>query len=106
MKKNASTTELAFKYQNNDIVAQSVIPQYTVMQLDGFNNQLQLPTAGTQILFAGDTNLYRDSADVLKTDDNFIVGTLTPDRVVITDQINNQLYSSVVTSTEFASISG
>ena len=46
------------------------------MQLDGVNNQLQLPTAGTQIVFDGDTNLYRSAAGVLKTDNNLIVGTL------------------------------
>ena len=106
VQKNASTAELAFSYQNSDIVGQSVIAQHTVMQLDGVNNQLQLPTTGTQIIFSGDTNLYRDSANVLKTDDNFIVGTLTPDRVVITDSITNQLSSSVVSTTELGYLSG
>ena len=36
------------------------------MQLDGVNNQLQLPTAGTQIVFDGDTNLYRSAAGCVK----------------------------------------
>jgi len=76
------------------------------MQLDGFNNQLQLPTAGTQIVFSNDTNLYRNSANVLKTDDNFIVGTLTPDRVVVTAPVTNQLASSAVTATELGYLSG
>jgi hypothetical protein len=104
--KNSSTAELLFNYQNSDIVGQSVVPEYTVMQLDGLNNQLQLPTSGTQIVFDGDTNLYRDSANVLKTDDNFIVGTLTPDRVVITDSVTNQLTSSTVTNAELGYLSG
>jgi gas vesicle protein len=104
--KNGSSAQLSFTYQNSDIVGQSVISPYVVMQLDGVNNQLQLPTAGTQIVFDGDTNLYRSSANVLKTDDNFIVGTLTPDRVVITDAITNQLESSVTTSTELGYVSG
>jgi hypothetical protein len=104
--KNGSAAELSFAYQNTDIVGQVAIPLYTVMQLDGFNNQLQLPTVGTNILFAGDTNLYRDSADVLKTDDNFIIGTLTPDRVVVTDAGTNQLASSTVTGTELGYLSG
>ena len=104
--KNASTAELSFKYQNSDIVGQSAVSQYTVMQLDGVNNQLQLPTAGTQIVFDGDTNLYRSAANVLKTDDNFIVGTLTPNRVVVTDPVTNQLASSAVTNTELGYLSG
>ncbi len=76
------------------------------MQLDGVNNLLQLPTAGTQIVFAGDTNLYRSAADVLKTDDNFIVGTLTPGTVVTTDPSTNQLTSSITTNTELSYLSG
>ncbi len=103
--KNGSAAQLSFAYQNNDLVGQSLIPQYTVMQLDGVNNQLQLPTTATQIVFSGDTNLYRNAADVLKTDDNFIVGTLTPQRVVITNA-SNFLASSVVTDTELSFLSG
>ena len=106
LNKNAFSAELAFQYQNSDIVGQPTIAPYTVMQLDGVNNQVQLPTTGTQIVFEGDTNLYRDSADVLKTDDNFIVDTLTPDRVVITDSITNQLASSTVTTTDLGYLSG
>ena len=89
--KNASTAKLSFKYQNSDLTGQSAVSQYTVMQLDGFNNLLQLPTAGTKIVFDTDTNLYRSAASVLKTDNNFIVGTLTPGRVVITDPVTNEL---------------
>ncbi len=76
------------------------------MQLDGVNNQIQLPTAGTQIVFNSDTNLYRSAANVLKTDDNFIVGTLTPNRAVVTDPGTNQLASSITTNTELAFLSG
>ena len=104
--KNGSSAELSFNYQNTDIIGQPIIPQYTVMQLDGLNNQLQLPTAGTKVVFDGDTNLYRDSANVLKTDANFIVGTLTPDRVVVTAPVTNQLASSAVTGTELGYLSG
>ncbi len=104
--KNATTAELSFKYQNSDTVGQSAVPLYTVMQLDGVNNQLQLPTAGTKILFAGDTNLYRSTANVLKTDSNFIVGTLTPGRAVVTDASTNQLTSSSTTATEIGFVSG
>lgn len=76
--KNPTTAELAFQYQNNDITGQSVISTYTVVAMDGVNNQLQLPTAATQIVFAADTNLYRSAADTLKTDDNFIAaGTIS-----------------------------
>src|SRR5207249_653767 len=65
-----------------------------------------LPTAGTQITFAGDTNLYRSSANVLQTDSNFIVNTLSPGFVVVTDSITNQLMSSPVTDAELAFLSG
>src|SRR5205085_9631471 len=58
------------------------------------------------LVFATDTNLYRSSADVLKTDDNFIVGTLTPGRAVVTDGATNQLASSVATATEVSFLSG
>ncbi len=104
--KNGSSAELAFKYQNSDLIGQVAVPQYTLLQLDGLNNTVQLPTTGTQIIFAGDTNLYRDSANVLKTDDNFIVDTLTPNRVVTTDPVTNELISSVTTNTELGYLSG
>ena len=104
--KNGSTAELLFNYQNSDSSGQVVVPEHTVMQLDGLNNQLQLPTVNTQIVFAGDTNLYRDSANFLKTDDNFIVGTLTPDRAIVTDATTNQLSSSTTTGTELGYVSG
>ncbi len=55
IQKNATAAALAFNYRNTDIVGQSAIPEYTVMQLDGVNNQIQLPTAGTQIVFNSDT---------------------------------------------------
>ncbi len=105
MQKNASTAELAFNYQNSDIIGQSAIPEYTIMQLDGVTNQVQLPTTGTQIVFATDTNLYRSAANVLKTDDNFIVGTLTPNRAIITNA-SNQLASSITNDTEISYLSG
>ncbi len=101
--KNASTAELSFDYQNSDIAGQLVIPKYTVVQFDGVNNQLQLPTS--RLVFGGDTNLYRSTANVLKTDDNFIVDTLTGSSVVITDA-NKQLASSVTTDTELSYLSG
>src|SRR5207253_1662225 len=39
-------------------------------------------TAGTQLVFDADTNLYRSAANTLKTDDNFIIGGLTSTGVV------------------------
>ena len=104
--KNASTAELSFNYQNSDLIGQSAVSQYTIMQLDGLNNVVQLPATGTQIVFGGDTNLYRSAANVLETDDNFIVGTLTPNTAVYTDSITNQLTSSSTTGTELGYLSG
>ncbi len=106
LQKTGTSAQLSFNYQNTDPFGQSVITEYPVMQLDGVNNLLQLPTAGTQIVFAGDTNLYRSAVNVLKTDDNLIVGTLTPGRAVITDPSTNQLESSITTNTELSYLSG
>ncbi|MCL5875793.1 MAG: tail fiber domain-containing protein [Candidatus Dependentiae bacterium] len=72
--KNSNTAELSFRYQNSDVAGQSVIPEYTVMQLDGVNNQLQLPNTATKIVLGGDTNLYRGASNTLKTDGNLVVG--------------------------------
>ncbi len=105
--KNASTAELSFSFQNSDVSdSEPVVTEFTVMQLDGFNNLVQLPTAGTKIVFDSDTNLYRSAANVLKTDSNFIVGTLTSGTAVITDPSTNELESSVTTSTELSYVHG
>jgi hypothetical protein len=105
--KNSSTAELSFSFQNSDVSdSEPVVSEFTVMQLDGFNNLVQLPTAGTKIVFHGDTNLYRSAANVLKTDGNVIVGTLSAGYAVITDPSTNELESSVTTSTELSYVHG
>ena len=75
------------------------------MQLSGVSNQLQLPTVGTQIVFAGDTNFYRFSTGTLQTDGNLIVGGLTANTAVTTNG-SKQLSSSVTTATELGFLSG
>ena len=87
--KNASTAELAFQYQNTDTVGQIAVPLFTLVQFDGLNNQVQLPTAATKIVFASDTNLYRSAANTLKTDSNLVVATLTPTGIVHNDASGN-----------------
>ena len=102
--KNESSAELSFSYQNSDIAGQSAIAEYTVVQFDGVNNQLQLPTAGTKIVFAADTNLYRSTADTLKTDDNLIIAgnvtinTLNSPGVVHTNSSGTLSTSSIINS--------
>ena len=103
--KNGASAELAFSYQNTDPFGQSVVTEYPVMQLSGVSNQLQLPTIGTQIVFAGDTNLYRFSTGTLQTDGNVIVGGLTANTAVATNG-SKQLVSSVTTATELGYLSG
>ena len=108
--KNASTAELAFQFQNSDITdGKPTVSQYTLMQLDGFNNHVQLPNTSTltptQIILGGDTNLYRSAPNILKTDDNVIIGGLTANRALITDS-SNMLTSSNVTNTELSYLSG
>jgi len=105
IQKNSTTAELAFRYQNSDTTGQPSITAYTVMQLDGVNNQLQLPNAATQMVFGSDTNLYRSAANILKTDDNMIIGGLTANRAIATD-VNKQLTSSVTTDIELGYLSG
>lgn len=104
--KKGSSAQLSFDYQNTDIVDQVTVANYTVMQLDGINNQLQLPHERTQIVFAQDTNLYRSDANVLKTDNNMIIGGLMPGYAVATDPISNQLVSTFVTNAELACVAG
>ncbi|MFA6066703.1 MAG: hypothetical protein WC707_05990 [Candidatus Babeliaceae bacterium] len=103
--KNATSAELSFSYQNSDVFGQIAIPEYTVMQLDGVNNKVQLPTANTQIVFAADTNVYRSAAGILKTDGNLIVGGLTANRAVATDG-SSQLVSSTTTAAELNFLAG
>lgn len=103
--KNSSTAQLAFNYQNSDIVGQAVIPSFTLLQLDGVNNQLQLPNVSTQLMLGSDTNLYRSAANTLKTDGNLVIGTLTGSRVLVTDGAS-QLIASTTTATELGYLSG
>lgn len=103
--KKASSAELAFDYSNSDPTGQSTISSYTLAQFDGVNNQVQLPSTSTQLVFGGDTNLYRSTADVLKTDDNIVIGGLTANRVV-TANGSKQLVSSTTTDTELGYLAG
>jgi len=80
--KNGSTAELAFNYRNSDIIGQMTVVPYTVMQLDGVNNQVQLPSPNTRIMLGGDTNLYRSSANVLQTDGSFAANMVSIGGVV------------------------
>lgn len=106
IQKNGASAELDFSYVNTDSIGQTLVAKHTVFELDGLNNLVSLPTAGSKLVFGGDTNLYRSSSNVLKTDDNFIVATLTPGKIVETDPITNELISSVVSSTELSYLSG
>lgn len=102
--KNASTAQLSFSYQNSDSGdGQTIIPQYTLMQLDGVNNQMQLPTTSltspTEIVFGGDTYLYRSAANTLTLDNNLIVnGSLTatslPAHSVLLGEASNPISST------------
>jgi hypothetical protein len=112
--KTGTTANLNFNYQNTDTIGQAARGLNTVMQLDGFNNQLNFPTATTvplptntvaKLVWAGDTNLYREAAGVLATDTNLIVGGLTPNTALATNA-SSQLVSSVTTATELGYLSG
>ena len=106
IQKNGASAELDFSYVNTDGIGQALTPKHTVFELDGLNNIVSLPTTNTKLVFGGDTNLYRSSSNVLKTDDNFIVDSLTPGKIVATDPLTNELISSVVSNTELGYLSG
>ena len=105
IQKNGSSSELSFSFQNSDLTGALSVPSYTLLQLDGFNNLLQIPNSSTKITIAGDTNLYRALANVLQTDGNLIVGGLNANTVVVTNG-SKQLTSSSTTSTEVGYLSG
>ncbi|EKD45561.1 MAG: hypothetical protein ACD_69C00230G0001, partial [uncultured bacterium] len=98
-----SSAELAFKYFDNDPGA--VRGLNTVMQLNGYDNQVEFPVSantplptnatGAKLVWApsldgNSTNLYRSATGTLTTDANFTVGgTLTvPDSAAGTPTIN------------------
>ena len=104
--KNGSTNApLSFNYQNSDMFGLSAIPEYTVMQLDGALNQVQLPNDATQMVFGSDTTLYRSAAETLATNGNLVIDGLTASSAVATDT-NSMLVSSTTTSTELGYLHG
>jgi hypothetical protein len=103
--KNSTSAELKFSYQNSDTVGQVAVNDYTIMQLDGLNNQVQLPDASTKIIIGSDTNLYRSAANLLKTDGNLIINGLTANRALTTDG-TKQLVASTTTDVELGYLSG
>jgi hypothetical protein len=83
--KTGTFAELVFTFTNNDPgVGTPNCGPYDIMQLNGFDNQVEFPIAtGTlptnltaKLVWGGEpnTNLYRSAVNTLKTDANFIVG--------------------------------
>jgi len=112
--KTGTNASLVFTYTNSDTVGQGERGATTVMQLDGFNNLVEFPLANNsplptnlvaRLVWAGDTNLYRSAANLLRTDGNLIVGALTANRAVATDG-NSQLVASITTDTELGYLAG
>ena len=109
--KVGTSADLAFTYTNNDTSGQLARGGNTVMQLDGFNNQVNFPVATTsplptntvaKLVWAGDTNLYRSAAGNLKTDGNLTVAGLTPAGVVHND-VFGDLTTSLIVNTDVSS---
>ena len=103
--KVGTSANLAFTYTNNDTSGQAARGSNSVMQLDGFNNEVLFPLATNsplptntvaKLIWAGDTDLYRSSAGVLTTDGNLQVGGLTPAGVVHNDNSGNLTTSLIV----------
>jgi hypothetical protein len=120
MRKMGTTADLAFTYTDNDQGTPSnERGPYTVMNLNGRDNQVEFPVAtGTSptfttahLVWAGDTALYRSADATLKVDNNLVINNnltvngLTASRAVATDA-NKNLASSATTNTELGYLSG
>jgi hypothetical protein len=100
--KTGTNADLKFTFTNNNETGKSIAGPNTLMQLNGFDSKIEFPTSNNptgytaKLVWAPETdtntNLYRDVADTLKTDANFIVGgssTLTvPSSTPGTPKIN------------------
>lgn len=129
MWKRGTSGNLAWNYVNADTSGQSALGDNTYMELNGVLNTLNFPQTTvtpipsntyTQLVWgvpAENTNLYRSSAGLLKTDGSFSIAqnatvtgfinnaSLTPSRAVVTDASDN-LVSSATTATEIGFVSG
>ena len=74
--RDGSDADLQCNFLNNDTGdGKPAVTEYTAMQVDGFNNNVEFPSSfsdGTQLIWQADTNLYRSAANTLKTDDSFV----------------------------------
>jgi hypothetical protein len=102
--KETGDSDLNFKFQNSDLNGLPAISIYTLLNLDGVNNQITTPDAATQLIIY-DTNFYRSASNVLKTDGTFAAGALTADTVIYANS-SKQLTSSATTATELSYLSG
>ncbi|MFC1842388.1 beta strand repeat-containing protein [Candidatus Dependentiae bacterium] len=118
--KQGTSGDLEFEYSNSDISGQALRGANSVMTLNGFDNQVEFPVATTstlptntvaKLVWAGDTNLYRDSVGTLKTDGDVVAGGdvviegLTADRMVATD-VGKKLITIAASPTEVGYLSG
>lgn len=84
--KLGDSATLDFSYHNNDLVGQAERSPNSIMQLNGFDNQINFPlatnpptptNATAKLAWANDTNLYRDAINSLRTDGNFTANNFT-----------------------------
>jgi hypothetical protein len=99
--KNGTSGTLNFDY-NNNITGQLTSTNTLMMRLDAVNNSVFL--ASNTLSWTNGTTLYESSPNTLKTDNNFIIGGLTPNSVVVTDT-NSKLVSSATTLTQLGYLS-
>lgn len=112
--KIGTSADLAFTYTNNDTSGQAARGSNTVMNLDGFNNQVTFPTATqsplptnttAKLVWGGDTNLYRAAVGLLKTDGNLAIAGIAPGSIVVTNSTST-LSASLTTTTELGYLLG
>jgi hypothetical protein len=102
--KTGTSASLIHKYFNSDLSGQTATG-VDLLSLDAVNNIVSLPNIGTQLTFTTDTNLYRNSAGVLKSDGDLILNGLTNSTALVSNA-SNKITSSSVTSTELGYLSG
>jgi len=112
--KKGSEANLEISYNNTDGSGQAERGSNSIMTLNGFDNQVEFPVAANsplptntvaKLVWAGDTNLYRNGPGELKTDGDVVVEGLDADKMVATDT-NKKLVSIATSTTELGYLSG
>lgn len=101
---DSTTGNLSYSYTNTADNTKPIITDKSILEIDPVNDIIEL--YDNTLEWQSDTNLYRDSANILKTDGNFIINGLSSGNRALYVDANKQLTSSTVTNTELDYLSG